>query len=67
VVWNGELCVIDVGQALTVEHPNAGEYLRRDCKNVTSFFSRQGLSVRADELYEYVTGDGDGVIAFENG
>jgi len=64
VVWDGELCVIDVGQALTVQHPNAGEYLSRDCRNVASFFSRQGLDVTAEELYEYVTGDDD-LIGFE--
>ena len=62
VVWNGELCVIDVGQALTVQHPNAEEYLSRDCRNVASFFSRQGLDVTAEDLYDYVTGDGEGVI-----
>jgi len=67
VVWDGELCVIDVGQALTVQHPNAEEYLRRDCRNVTSFFSRQGLSASADDLYEFVTGDDDGVIGFTAG
>ena len=67
VVWDGELCVIDVGQALTAQHPNAEEYLRRDCRNVASFFSRQGLSVDADGLYEYVTGDGNGAIGSETG
>jgi len=65
VVWDGELCVIDVGQALTVQHPNAGEYLSRDCRNVASFFSRQGLDVTAEELYEYVTGDDDGAIGLD--
>ena len=54
VVYGGELCVIDVGQAVTVHHPSAEEFLRRDCRNVAGFFGRQGLAVDADELYDFV-------------
>ena len=57
VTPEGELCVIDLGQAVTVHHPNADEFLRRDCKNVASFFSRQGMDVTAEELFEFVTAD----------
>jgi RIO kinase 1 len=55
IVHEGELVVIDLGQAVTVHHPNAGEFLRRDCQNVASFFSRQGMDVTAADLYEFVT------------
>lgn len=57
VVYEGELCIIDVGQAVTVHHPNADEFLRRDCRNVASFFARQGLEADAEELYEFVTAE----------
>jgi RIO kinase 1 len=55
IVHEGELVVIDLGQAVTVHHPNADELLRRDCRNVGAFFRRQGLDVDDDDLYEYVT------------
>jgi RIO kinase 1 len=55
IVHEGELVVIDLGQAVTVHHRNADEFLRRDCKNVASFFARQGLEVAGEDLYEYVT------------
>ncbi|QLC33293.1 serine protein kinase RIO [Halarchaeum sp. CBA1220] len=55
VVHDGDLTVIDVGQAVTVHHGNAEEFLRRDCENVASFFSRQGIDADADELFEHVT------------
>ncbi|MGQ4556381.1 serine/threonine-protein kinase Rio1 [Halobellus sp. GM3] len=55
IIHDGELVVIDLGQAVTVHHPNAGEFLRRDCRNVAAFFRRQGLGVTADELYAFVT------------
>lgn len=55
VVWDGELCFIDVGQAVTVHHPNSDEFLERDCENVAAFFKRQGLDVTAEELQADVT------------
>ena len=54
VVHDGELVVIDLGQAVTIHHPNAGEFLQRDCHNVAAFFQRQGLDVDEDELCAYV-------------
>jgi RIO kinase 1 len=55
IVHEGELVVIDLGQAVTIHHPNADEFLRRDCRNVAGFFSRQGVELDADTLYDYVT------------
>jgi RIO kinase 1 len=55
VVWDGELCFIDVGQAVTVHHPNSQEFLERDCENVANFFQRQGLDVTATTLLSHVT------------
>ncbi|WP_058367389.1 serine/threonine-protein kinase Rio1 [Haloparvum sedimenti] len=55
IIHDGELVIIDLGQAATVHHPNAAEYLDRDCENVAAFFRRQGLNVTAADLREYVT------------
>jgi RIO kinase 1 len=55
IIHEGELVVIDLGQAVTVHHPNAEEFLRRDCRNVAAFFGRQGLDVTAEDLFEFVT------------
>jgi RIO kinase 1 len=55
VVHEGELYVIDLGQAVTVHHPNAREFLERDCENVAAFFARQGVEVTGETLLEYVT------------
>jgi RIO kinase 1 len=55
IVHDGELVVIDLGQAVTVHHRNADEFLRRDCRNVANFFSRQGLAVDDEALYAFVT------------
>ncbi|WP_380674459.1 serine/threonine-protein kinase Rio1 [Salinigranum sp. GCM10025319] len=55
IIHDGELVVIDLGQAVTVHHRNADDFLRRDCRNVATFFTRQGLDTDPDALYEYVT------------
>ncbi|MFD1646560.1 serine/threonine-protein kinase Rio1 [Haloarchaeobius litoreus] len=57
VIHDGELVIIDLGQAVTVHHPNAEEFLERDCRNVAAFFSRQGIDVTGEELYEFVVED----------
>ncbi|MES3160041.1 MAG: serine/threonine-protein kinase Rio1 [Halorubrum sp.] len=55
IIHEGELVIIDLGQAVTVHHPNAGEFLDRDCENVAAFFTRQGTEVDPDDLRTYVT------------
>jgi len=61
IIHDGELVIIDLGQAVTIHHPNAGDLLRRDCENVAAFFSRQGLETSGDDLFEYIAGDDDRV------
>jgi RIO kinase 1 len=53
-----ELYVLDLGQAVTVHHPNSREFLERDCYNVATFFKRQGMTVDPDDLLAFVTDDG---------
>jgi RIO kinase 1 len=60
LVHDDRLYVIDVGQAVTVHHPNSREFLERDCENVAAFFSRQGFEVTGDELLSYVTEPAEG-------
>jgi RIO kinase 1 len=60
VIHEGELAVLDLGQAVTVHHPNYRDFLERDCRNVASFFARQGADVTAEDLLSFVTGGDDG-------
>ncbi|WP_152042942.1 serine/threonine-protein kinase Rio1 [Salinigranum salinum] len=57
IIHDGELVVIDLGQAVTVHHRNADDFLRRDCRNVATFFTRQGLETDPEALYDYVTAE----------
>jgi len=57
VFHDGQLVIIDLGQAVTVHHPNADDFLDRDCENVASYFRRLGVDTSAEELRAYVCGD----------
>ena len=54
VVQDSELYVIDVGQAVTVHHPNSEDFLERDCENVAAFFARQGVDTDSEQLLAYI-------------
>lgn len=39
----GELYVIDVSQAVDLDHPKALDFLREDCKHINDYFRRNGV------------------------
>jgi serine/threonine-protein kinase RIO1 len=41
--------LIDFGQAVPKEHPQADEFLRRDVANLVKFFKKAGLDVPGTE------------------
>jgi RIO kinase 1 len=55
--YRGLAYIIDVSQAIEHDHPNAMEFLRMDCANITQFFGhRHGLAVlTARELFDFIT------------
>ena len=61
----GRLWIIDVAQAVEHEHPNCLTFLRRDCENISKYFTRAGLHsiMTTRELFNYVT---DINITYEN-
>ena len=57
IIHEGELVLIDLGQAVTVHHPRAEAFLRRDCENVARFFADLGVAVSAEQLVRAISGD----------
>ena len=54
--------IIDVSQSVEKDHPMASEFLRMDCRNVTTFFKRRARNLNikhelldASQLYRFVT------------
>lgn len=53
---DGHLCVIDVSQSVEHDHPQALEFLRKDCLNITEFFRKSNVCVMTGkELFDFIT------------
>lgn len=52
-----EVVFIDMGQSVTLDHPNAMEFLVRDIGNVARFFKKKGVKVDSDAVMRMVRGD----------
>ena len=48
--------MIDVSQSVEHDHPNALDFLRKDCTNIHDFFKRKGVAVLSvRDLFEFIT------------
>jgi RIO kinase 1 len=53
---DGNVVIIDVSQSVEQEHPQAFEFLRKDCRNISDFFRKKGVSTMTiKELFDFVT------------
>ncbi|KAG1667555.1 hypothetical protein FOA52_014635 [Chlamydomonas sp. UWO 241] len=60
----GELYIIDVSQAVDLDHPKALDFLREDCKHINDYFRRQDIAtLTVRELFDFAV---DGSINESN-
>jgi len=52
----GEPVLIDVGQAVTLDHPLAEEWFVRDVTNIANYFSKLGVRANVDKIIQKVRG-----------
>lgn len=52
--FKNKCILIDLGQGVLVEHPNALEFLKRDIKNVVSYFNKYNIRADAEEIYNKI-------------
>lgn len=53
--FEGHLHVIDVSQAVDLDHPHALDFLREDCVHVSDFFKKHGVAVMTiRELFDFI-------------
>jgi RIO kinase 1 len=53
---NEELVIIDAGQAVSTLHPNAKEFFERDVRNLSKWFSKQGVKTDYEKMYSCIKG-----------
>ncbi len=57
MIWRGKPVLFDVSQAVTLEHPMAEKFLRRDLENLGQHFKKLGVDIQSvEETYRWVTG-----------
>ncbi|GAV56566.1 RIO1 domain-containing protein [Cephalotus follicularis] len=53
--FEGHLHIIDVSQAVDLDHPHALDFLREDCVHVSDFFKKHGVAVMTiRELFDFI-------------
>lgn len=53
--FEGHLYIIDVSQAVDLDHPHALVFLREDCIHVSDFFKKHGVAVMTiRELFDFI-------------
>ncbi len=57
LIWRKLPYIIDVGQAVPLDHPHADEWFERDIRNMARYFGRNGVKVSEEELAQLVRGD----------
>ncbi|KAK4387346.1 Serine/threonine-protein kinase rio1 [Sesamum angolense] len=66
--FEGHLYIIDVSQAVDLDHPHALDFLREDCIHVSDFFKKRGVAVMTiRELFDFIvdpTIDDDSVDSY---
>jgi len=57
MIWKKQPVLFDVSQAVTLGHPMADQFLRRDLGNLYKYFKRMGVDVLSvEEMHRRVTG-----------
>jgi len=55
LLYDGEPIIIDMGQAVMLEHPMSREFLSRDIKNVVRYFKKMGVECNEEDLNAQIT------------
>ncbi|MCP4764570.1 MAG: serine protein kinase RIO, partial [archaeon] len=50
---NQQPVIIDISQAVSIQHPKAEIYLVRDIKNIFNYFKKLGIETRNPEEFYY--------------
>jgi len=49
--------IIDVGQAVVLEHPLSNELLERDVRNIIKYFRKFNINVSEADALKYIRGE----------
>ncbi|MFA6049159.1 MAG: serine protein kinase RIO [Candidatus Micrarchaeia archaeon] len=57
IIYKGKPVFIDVSQSVLLDHPMAGEFLKKDVENIVKYFQNEGVQgATFEKAHEFVTG-----------
>jgi RIO kinase 1 len=56
LIWGGKTYIIDVGQAVTLDHVNANDWYKRDVENIARYFRHLDCDITPEEINQRVRG-----------
>jgi len=65
--YEKKIYVIDVAQAVELQHVNAKYFLKRDCHNINEFFEKNNINTLTDkQIYDFIIGNEFKIEDLEN-
>jgi len=55
LMYKDQPYIIDLGQGVLIEHPQAHEFLKRDIHNIIQFFKKYNIEADEIETYKNIT------------
>lgn len=59
LIYDKKPYIIDLGQAVLLDHPFAYEFLKRDIHNIVSYFRKYNIDEDWEDIYRRITSRGD--------
>jgi RIO kinase 1 len=52
LMYRNKPYIIDLGQGVLLEHPNALEFLKRDIQNIVTYFRKYNIKADENKIFE---------------
>ncbi len=59
LIYKNNPYLIDLGQAVLIDHPNSHDFLKRDIKNIVSYFKKYNIKESEMQIYNNITKESD--------
>jgi RIO kinase 1 len=51
IIYRNQPYIIDIGQGVLIEHPNAHDFLKRDIHNIVIYFKKYGINANENKIF----------------
>jgi len=55
LIYKNNPYIIDLGQAVLIDHPNSNDFLKRDISNIVNYFKKYNIKADIEQIYNKIT------------